>query len=114
MNKVFEKILERLEGDCVSPSGYPGYMIDLEDACNIVKEVAEEYKDGWIPCSSGSLPDDMEDILIDMGGTKPIPAYIQNGEWYLTDCRGSSEKVKDQSRVIAWQPLPPEYQPKGE
>lgn len=43
MNKAFEKILERLEEGCISPIDYPGYVIDLEKANEIVQEVADEY-----------------------------------------------------------------------
>lgn len=44
MNKAFEKILKRLDEECISPKDYPGYVIDLEKANEIVQEVAEEYK----------------------------------------------------------------------
>lgn len=44
MNKAFEKILERLNEECISPIDYPGYVIDLEKVNEIVQEVAEEYK----------------------------------------------------------------------
>ena len=127
MNKVFEKIIEKLEE---AKSNVPvnrllddiikekpkelGQLIAYNKAIEIVKKEAEKYNNGWIPCSSGNMPDDLGDVLIDMGGRQYIPAYFHNGEWYLTDCRGSSEKVKDQSRVKAWQPLPQSYQPKGE
>ena len=51
MNEEFEKILERLRNsvdkECVS--SVP--KVRLCDAVQIVQEVAEEYKGGWIPCS---------------------------------------------------------------
>ena len=42
MNKAFEKIIERIDKEI---SVYTG------KAKQIVQEVAEEYKGGWIPCS---------------------------------------------------------------
>ena len=51
MNEEFEKIMERLRNSvdkgCVS--SVP--KVRLCDAVQIVQEVAEEYKGGWIPCS---------------------------------------------------------------
>ena len=119
MQDVFEKIIEKLEDlevhfDNDYFSSNRETMVIKKDAIDIVNQEAEQYKKGWIQCSSGNMPDDLGDVLIDMGGRQYIPAYFHNGEWYLTDCRGSSEKVKDQSRVKAWHPLPQSYQQKGE
>lgn len=109
--QIFEKIVEKLKE---KKKGYmSAYVEGISDAIEIVKQVAAEYNNGWIPCNGVLYPDDMEDVLINMGGLKAIPAYRQNGKWYLTDCRGSSTEVKDQSLVIEWQPLPKPYQ-KGE
>ena len=55
MNKAFEKILERLEEDSrfynsasdVDQNIRSGLIIAKE----AVQEVAEEYNNGWIPCS---------------------------------------------------------------
>ena len=128
MQDVFENIIEKLNSkkayfqsfyECEGKTEHDADLnkatqLALDDAIEIVKQEAEQYNNGWIPCSSGNMPDDLGDVLIDMGGRQYIPAYFHNGEWYLTDCRGSSEKVKDQSRVKAWHPLPQSYQQKGE
>ena len=113
MNKVFEEIIEKLDEIKALTPILVEYQEadDIENRCSEIIDMVTEYNNGWIPCSSGNLPGDLEDVLIDMGGTKPIPAYIHNREWYLTDCRGSSEKVKDQTRVEAWHPLPEQYRP---
>ena len=80
MNKVFEKILERLEKerelsyadftryvDEVSPcldAEYDDFFHrGLERASRLIKEVAAEYNCGWIPCSE-RLPDNDNYILI--------------------------------------------------
>ena len=55
MNKAFEKILKRLEEDArfynsasdVDQNIRSGLIIAKE----AVQEVAEEYNNGWIPCS---------------------------------------------------------------
>ena len=57
MNKAFEKILERLEElknhyrKCCLCDYNDGAAIGLEEGMSIVRKVAEEYNDGWIPCS---------------------------------------------------------------
>ena len=76
MNKVFEKIIEKLEertsflSDCMKygnkdaeqqNKSYSTMMMyevaDLvDDLIEIVKQEAEKYNNGWIPCSSGVLP----------------------------------------------------------
>ena len=75
MNKVFEKIIEKLEertsflSDCMKygnkdaeqqNKSYSTMMMyevaDLvDDLIEIVKQEAEKYNNGWIPCSSGVL-----------------------------------------------------------
>ena len=61
MNKAFEKILENIENlklpfpdKCPSYYGNTNKLLDA--AKEIVQEVAEEYKGGWIACSE-KLPD---------------------------------------------------------
>lgn len=68
MNKAFEKILERLEEErelsyadfsryveevspCLDDEYDDFFHRGLERASRLVKEVAEEYNGGWIPCS---------------------------------------------------------------
>ena len=71
MNKIFEKILERLdakkqyfqkfyeadgkteEDECINKAT----QLAFDDAKNIVQEVAEEYNSGWISCSE-RLPEE--------------------------------------------------------
>lgn len=125
MNKAFEKILDRLEEerelsyadfsryvDEVSPcldAEYDDFFHrGLERASRLVKEAAEEYNNGWIPCS---------DRLPDKAGYEVL-ATLENGygqrrvtiiftgygdsQWHCNH----KEFDLDVWKVIAWQPLP--------
>ena len=60
MNKAFEMIFERLEDELTSTKTKCGTNVDFDKGIRksqeIVKEVAEEYKGGWIAFSE-KLPD---------------------------------------------------------
>lgn len=121
MNKAFDKIIEKLEE---AKSNVPvnrllddiikdkpkelGQLMAYNKAIEIVKQEAEEYNNGWIPCS------------------ERLPKY---GEVVMCSCTNSgitiscithkgvkpSKSVRfGQHSVIAWQPLPQPYQTKGE
>ena len=111
MNEAFEKILERLEelqnnllsqteGDVIVQVGIiNGVMYSKK----IVQEVAEEYNNGWIPCSE-RLPEEsgtyivnaIENSIIHVTFAKWMPRMKK---WNLTGCRSYW-------KVNAWQPLP--------
>lgn len=123
MNKVFEKILERLEekkqyfqkfyetdGKTEEDENInKATQLAFDDAKSIVQEVAEEYKDGWIPCSE-RLPEKNNMYLctqnaydlatnkkIIMVSTELVEFY--NGKW-----RRATNLV-----ITHWQPLPEPY-----
>ena len=126
MNKVFEKIIEKLEeekmsyfltiantGDEKLDCAYEQVGDALDKAIEIVKQEAEQYNNGWIPCSE-KLPELRKDVLVTVKYTGFMGMH---GYWIKTghmeaendwwgDCAGGE--------VIAWQPLPKPYQPKGE
>ena len=124
MNKEFEKIIEKLEertsflSDCTKygnkdaeqqNKSYSTMMMyevsDLvDDLIEIVKQEAEQYNNGWIPCSE-RLPDDFmsfEYLTIRKGHTLATITYycVVNHKWYLS--RNSSKEID----VIAWMELP--------
>ena len=91
---------------------YKGERIAFGDAIEIVKQEAEKYNNGWIPCSE-RLPEKYNRVL----------AYTDAGGYYIAHVNGCGKfvctaecvsTVIENSDVIAWQPLPAPYQPKGE
>ena len=118
MKKAFEKILERLEAD--EKHTFDG-CINKRYANQIVQEVAEEYKGGWIPCSE-RLPEESGYYLVtyhDWSDGNFLPKYddtyvrrlhYQISEHFVgwnypknVDDRAENDCHKE---VIAWQPLP--------
>ena len=137
MQEVFEKIIEKLEEyeyenlvehdsemanhckqDCNDVSDCT--LCVWDKAIEIVKQEAEKFvpdtnvgNNGWIPCSE-KLPELRQDVLVTVKYTGFMGMH---GYWIKTghmeaendwwgDCAGGE--------VIAWQPLPQPYQPKGE
>ena len=131
MNKAFEMILERLEeveNRLLNKSGDIRCTLGItnmsEYSKQIVKEVAEEYNNGWIPVKTRPmteeekeyyseylfegngliyecpLPDDGQEVLITSkyGNVDKTTFY--------TDCGNYFENYEDYDEVIAWQPLP--------
>ena len=109
----------------------------VDDLIEIVNQVAEEYKsnDGWIPCSSGKMPMEHDSIFANYKGTKKwndamfekisdevnVTVADENGNGTTTHAHTVDGKwncdllrCNKTYKVIAWQPLPQPYQPKGE
>ena len=129
MQEVFEKIIEQLKSEVKRWEDSGTEYKDkceiavgrgLRNAIEIVKQEAEKFgtdtnvgSNGWIPCSE-KLPELRQDVLVTVKytGFMGMHGYwIQTGhmeaenDWW-GDCAGGE--------VIAWQPLPQPYQPKGE
>ena len=137
MQEVFEKIIEKLEEyeyenlvehdsemanhckqDCNDVSDCT--LCVWDKAIEIVKQEAEKFvpdtnvgNNGWIPCSE-KLPDLRQDVLVTVKYTGFMGMH---GYWIQT---GHMEAENDWwgncagGEVIAWQPIPEPYQPKGE
>ena len=122
MNKVFEKIIEKqkelfqdlnvievlshVDFDSTIQNSLENFLKAItNEAIQIVKREAEQYNNGWIPCSE-KLPDVRQDVLVTVKYTGFMGMH---GYWIKTghmeaendwwgDCAGGE--------VIAWQPLP--------
>lgn len=120
MQKVFEKIIEKLEEKArfynsasdVDQNIRSGVIIAKE----IVQEEAEDYNNGWIPCSSGKLPEEYKDVEVtveeianEVGGKSyyTVRSWLQEGQWVI-------KKNPYHPTVIAWKYPTEPYQPKGE
>ena len=117
MQEVFEKIIEKLEeekmsyfltiantGDEKLDYAYEQVGDALDKAIEIVKKEAEQYNNGWIPCSSGVMPR--------ANGWYLVTNYlgvVQEQRWSANHW----EKLRDEA-VLAWRELPLPYQPNGE
>lgn len=75
-----------------------------KQAKQIVQEVSEEYKGGWIPCNDRLPKNDCYCLVTtsDMEIGIREYGYSKGFGWDGFE------------RIIAWQPLPEPYQPKGE
>ena len=93
---------------------YKGERIAFGDAIEIVKQEAEKYNNGWIPCSE-RLPKDKQTCLV----TARIyftPDHVDEIDNYIGVGIDTYSKQFGWlgTEPIAWQPLPAPYQPKGE
>ena len=132
MKEAFEKILERLDAkkqyfqkfyEADGKTEEDEYInkatqLAFDDAKNIVQEVAEEYNNGWIPCSE-RLPKESFGCLVTVMDCEPsTQTDFENILPYFVGYDGHSWNDEDGEEipfeVIAWMPLPELYQPKGE
>lgn len=115
MNKAFEKILDQLDEASVLRANSKEYfnnpqngeyvddVVLMKDAIKIVNEVAEEYKDGWIPCSE-RLPEEYTVLCCDNYGEMIV------GHPYFDEVSNTNYSVESDNEMmydcVAWQPLP--------
>lgn len=115
---IDEKMLiERLEGESYLTTNDDGetdkfsvQIVELKDIKKIVKDLASEHNNGWIPCKEG-IPDD---------SGEPVMATTINGDLLIAiyepeDCMWWASDYDGTADVIAWMPLPEPYkEEKGE
>ena len=110
----FEKILDRfetLENIFIKGNSH-NVAAGVSKAKEIVHEVAEEYNNGWIPCSE-RLPDKagyevlatLENSFGQRRVTIIFTGYGDESFWHYNNKEYDLEAWK----VIAWQPLPELY-----
>lgn len=125
---VFDVLREKLEKNChtIEPLyNMPVNVISVEKIKEVVNQVEQEYNDGWISCSE-RLPD-KEEFLKDDGRFIVTDGNRRYESIYDIYCRcfktlklfgfnlnGRDARFEVDKCVIAWQPLPPKYEQKGE
>ena len=133
MQAVFEKIIEKLEelheryiNQYGAVGGNP-MAFSVKECMEIVKQEAEQYNNGFndiveigFPPVGRPLIVTIKDNLQGRPNELRYPVYYEEDRmkggyhwsWRYGDF--DYELVPDVSEVIAWQPLPQPYQPKGE
>ena len=120
MKEFIDKLIERLEelkkenvcdrifciechekyGDCDNALPFLAY----DNAMEIVNQLAEEYKGGWIPCSE-RLPEISNWYLVTV--EEPHETFMLYFDTYDNDW--TDFNCITINNVIAWQPLPQPY-----
>ena len=107
MNKVFEKILERLEKERHTEICGGWETMRINRAKEIVQEVAEEYNNGWIACSDRLPSYDGSFICTAKGIEESLELTYSSWDNSWMD------EFDSEYEVIAWQSLPEPYQSRG-
>lgn len=129
MQEVFEKIIEKQEElfqdlnvievlshvdfDSTIQNSLKNFLKSItKESIEIVKQEAEKYNNGWIPCSE-RLPEPIRPVLVTLRNWMNDKYFVRVGRFH-TDHWKTDEGIVENSVVLAWQPLPQPYQPKGE
>ena len=121
MNKEFEKIIEKLEeekmsyfltiantGDEKLDCAYEQVGDALDNAIEIVNQEAEQYNNGWIPCSE-RLPEDDSICIVTV--EYPNNETVVDYGWFnrKSVCWFVGMQEFRTSNILAWQQLPEPY-----
>ena len=143
MNSVFEKIIEKFEK--LEDEAYKSYCIGFNsddraeydayiNAIEIVKQEAEQYNNGWIPCSE-RFPEEYVPVNVTWINRNPESYYAKIKDvpfsatavyynskwyWYSSTCvdylseygKNDFDLVDKDIDIIAWMELPSAYRPK--
>lgn len=113
--KENEAVLKAPNTNDISNIEYQKWMMKsygFKESIEIVNQLAEEYNNGWIPCSE-RLPENTSTVLVQIKEfeSPTIGWYGNIAGWRLLE--KDFDELNDFT-VIAWQPLPAPYQSKGE
>lgn len=151
MNSVFENIIEKLEemihpkqlyfckyarGGCKHLDNDDKDCMEcvVENAIEIVKQEADQYNNGWIPCSN-RLPEECVPVNVTWINRNPESYYAKIKDvpfsatavyynskwyWYSSTCvdylseygKNDFDLVDKDIDIIAWMELPSAYRPK--
>lgn len=108
MKEFIEKLISRLEEEIVYDTfdhykEEPLINMNFEKLEDIINQLAEEYNNGWIPCSE-RLPEYTDEYLVTIDGANSTTTLSYDEvlcEWFDDECNVYP--------VIAWQPLPAPY-----
>lgn len=122
MDKVFEKIIQEIDNRIKTQIkimaglaanetyryGFGKSLEAYEQSKLIVEQAAAEYNDDWIPVEERLLEESLNSVLgFDEHRKRCCLVQYVGGRWIL-------DNDIDSVKIIAWQPLPEPYQPKGE
>lgn len=108
MDEFIKKLIERMLTD-----KRVGRM-SLEAIMDIAAQLAEEYNNGWIPCSE-RLPEEPQEGVVDFDTLEEYIVMIESAESpTVLFYAGDGEWCRDGIfyKVDMWQPLPEAYSPK--
>ncbi len=103
MQAVFEKIIDNLYAysDIDEAEQYGTIpVIELDRAIESVKQEAEQYNNGWIPCN---------ELLPAYGQTVLASVCAEDAEWKIIIACYKEEDFWLDGKIDAWQPLPTPY-----
>ena len=121
MNKEFEKIIEKLEElheryiNQYGAIGVNPMAFSVKECMEIVKQEAEQYNNGWIPCSEPPENDRYVLLSFENFSVPMVGRYEEDengGAFYVED--DDETCVSQDMFVNAWMNLPAPYKPKGE
>ena len=130
MNKAFEKILARLSNihRVVKTDEDAEWNRAIYKSTEIVKEVAEEYNSGWIPCSERLPEDDKKQYIVQKtNGFIDILGFTKDAykldKYDFAEYKGKNKQLfytydseygYIEWKCEAWMPLPEPYKAESE
>lgn len=99
------EVIVREAGKCMKDGFLSLTNAEETGLCDIIRNQPTACNDGWIPCSE-RLPEENQNV---------IACFISGSVCILDFYNGFFHGMYDYSTkvIIAWQPLPPAFKPKG-